>query len=75
MKKFDIQIWNDPRQREVLLEEIGAKGFAHNFEAVFQTRPGDCITCLLSANKIDIDRTPHLLTVARNISDRKLFEK
>ena len=71
---LDIEIWQDIKQRKALLDEVSSKGFAINREAVFCTRAGGLITGLLSTNKIDINGEPHLLTVARDITDRKLYE-
>ena len=72
---LDIDIWNDLDQRTALLDEVFAKGFAYNREAVFRTKAGDLLTCLLSTKQIDINSERHLLTVARDITDRKLYEK
>ena len=72
---LDIDIWRDLDQRKALLDEVFAKGFAYNREAVFRTKTGDFLTCLLSTKQIDINKEPHLLSVARNITDRKLYEK
>ena len=71
---LDIEIWQDLDQRKALLDEVSSKGFADNWEAVFCTRAGGLITCLLSTSKIDINDEPHLLTVVRDITDRKLYE-
>ena len=72
---LDIDLWNDLDQRKLFLDEVFAKGFAYNREADFRTKAGGLITCLISTKKIDINKEPHLLSVARNISDRKLYEK
>ena len=71
---LDIEIWQDLDQRKALLEEVSLKGFADNWEAVFCTRAGGLITGLLFTSKIDINDEPHLLTVIRDITDRKLYE-
>ena len=72
---LDIDIWKDLDQRKALLDEVFANGFAYNREAVFRTKAGDFLTCLLSTKQIDIKEEPHLLTVVRDITDRKLYEK
>jgi len=71
---LDIELWQDIEQRKALLDEVFATGFAENWEAVFWTRHVGHITCLLSAKKVDINGEAHLLTVARDISDRKVYE-
>ena len=72
---LDIDIWKDLDQRKALLDEVFAKGFAYNREAVFRTKAGDFLTCLFSTKKIVINEEPHLLTVVRHITDRKQSEK
>jgi len=72
---LDIDIWKDLDQRKILLDEVLEKGFVHNWETIFRTKAGDLITCLISSKKIDINGEPHLLSVIRDISDRKIYEK
>ena len=72
---LDIQIWQDLELREAFLAEVFEKGFAFNREADFCTKADELITCLLSSKKIIINDEPHLLTVVRDITDRKFYEK
>jgi PAS domain S-box-containing protein len=72
---IDIDIWVDLQKRNDYLKEVLENGSAENWEAVFRTKSGNHITCLLSSKKIDINGEPHLLTDARDITDRKLYEK
>ena len=72
---IDIDIWTDLDKRNAYLNEVLEKGFAENWEAVFRTKAGSLLTCLLSSKKIDINGEPHLLTDARDITDRKLNNK
>ena len=72
---LDIEIWQDLDLRKAFLSEVFEKGFAFNREADFCTKAGDFITCLLSTKKIVINDEPHFLTVVRDITDRKFYEK
>jgi PAS domain S-box-containing protein len=72
---LDIDIWQDLERRKAFLSEVFEKGFALNREADFRTKDGNLVTCLLSTKKIVINDEPHLLTVARDISDLKIYEK
>ena len=72
---FDIGIWQDLDLRKVYLSEVLEKGFVFNREADFCAKAGDRITCLLSSKKITINDESHLLTVVRDITDRKFYEK
>ena len=67
---------DDLDERECLSEpKLLRKGLAENWEAVFRTKAGSLLTCLLSSKKIDINGEPHLLTDARDITERKLNNK
>ena len=72
---LDIEIWRDLDLRKAFLSEVFEKGYAFNREADFCTKAGDFITGLLSTKKIVINDVPHLLTVVRDITDRKFYEK
>ena len=72
---LDIDIWHDLDQRTALLDEVFEKVLPTTGKPFSAPRPATCCTCLLSIKKIDINGEPHLLTVARDISDRKLYEK
>ena len=72
---LDINIWKNLDQRKTLLDEVFEKGFAHNWETTFRTKAGDLITCLVSTKRIDINAEAHLLSVIRDITDRKIQEK
>jgi PAS domain S-box-containing protein len=71
---LEIQLWQDLGHRTALLNEVNSKGFAENWEAAFQTEHVGSLTCLLSTKKVNINGEAHILTVARDISDRKRFE-
>ena len=72
---IDMDIWTNLDNRNAFLNEVLEKGSAENWEAVFRNKAGSLLTCLLSSKKIDINGEPHLLTDARDITDRKLNEK
>jgi len=72
---LDIEIWQDLDLRKAYLNEVFEKGYAFNREADFCTKAGTLITCLLSTKNIVINDEPHLLTVVRDITDRKFYQK
>jgi PAS domain S-box-containing protein len=72
---IDLDFWTDLNKRNIYLNEVLEKGSAENWEAVFRTKTGRLLTCLLSSKKIDINGEPHLLSDVRDITDRKLYEK
>ncbi|MBN2404702.1 MAG: PAS domain S-box protein [Coriobacteriia bacterium] len=67
----DIQIWNDPADRERLVAGLSADGRVNNLEAVFRRKDGTTTTALMSARLIDINGERCILSVTRDISERK----
>ncbi|MEJ2058722.1 MAG: PAS domain S-box protein [Desulfofustis sp.] len=72
---LDIEIWQDLDLRKAYLNEVFEKGYAFNREADFCTKVGTLITCLLSTKNIVINDEPHLLTVVRDITDYKFYQR
>ena len=71
----ELELWQDPDQRKLLLKQVDEKGFVEDWEAIFRTKQARLITCLLSTKRIRINDKPHIHTVALDISDRKQYEK
>lgn len=72
---LELDVWHDLEQRELLLSRLDEAGAVRNWEAVFRIKDGGSRTTLISAKVITIDGKPHILTVVRDISDRKVYEK
>ena len=72
---LELNIWDDPEDRSRLVEAISAKGEVSNLEARFRTKQGGIRYGLMSASVIEIDGDPHVLSVTRDITDRKLMEQ
>lgn len=70
---FDI--WNDPADRHRLVQGLQEKGFVENLEAEFRKKDGSLITGLLSARILSLKGVPHLISIARDITDLKTHEK
>lgn len=68
---MDIRIWNDPADRQRLVEELTALGTVSNLEAQFRRKDGRVITVLMSAHLVELDGEPCILSVSRDISERK----
>ena len=66
---LEIDIWADKEKRNELVEILKEKGFVHNFPALFRKKNGDIIHGLMSANIIDINGVPHILSVTRNMEE------
>ncbi len=72
---LDINIWNNPNDREKLMLEMQEKGFCQNLELVVRNKNGTTRTIIMSAEIIPLHGTPHLLSISRDITDLKEIEK
>ncbi len=71
---LDLNIWCDPDDRKRLVDEISSKGYAENVEAQFKYADGTIITGLMSASVITLNNEPHILSITRDITERKATE-
>ncbi len=71
---FDLALWQTSSQRAELVAALAASGSVRNMEAEKVTRDGVVLTCLISADVIEVDGRVCLLAVTRDITDRKAAE-
>jgi two-component system, cell cycle sensor histidine kinase and response regulator CckA len=70
----EINIWHDPADRQKLVQGLQEKGYIENLEAQFGMKDGSMITALMSARVISLKGVPHLISIVRDITERKLIE-
>ena len=66
---LEIDIWADKEKRNEMVKILKEKGSVQNFQARFRKKDGNIIHGLMSANIIDINGVPHILSVTRNIEE------
>jgi PAS domain S-box-containing protein len=71
----ELKIWADPADRIRLSDELRKNRSVSNLEARFKRKDGGIKYGLMSASLIDIDGTQHILSITRDITDRKLAEE
>ena len=71
----EINIWAIPEDREKLIKDLDEKGYAENLESVFRSKDGSLKTGLMSARVIMLNSEPHILSITRDISERKKSEE
>ncbi len=71
----DIDIWCDPADRRELLRGLKEKGYSENLEADFRLKDGSATTALMSARIIILRSVPHILSITRDIGDRKRMQE
>lgn len=70
----ELGLWADPSEREPFWAELRRTHSIRERETRVRSRHGETTTALLSADIIEIDGMPHLLTVGLDISHRKQAE-
>lgn len=71
----EINIWVDENDRQRVITELREKGFARELEIRFRKKNGEIRTKLFSADIIEIEGTPCLLTMNSDITDRIAAEE
>ena len=71
---LELNVWDNPEDRNRLIEGLKAEGKVDNVEARFRTN-GDIIYGLLSASIIVLNGVEHILDVTRDITERKMAEE
>jgi len=71
----EINIWAIPADREILIKGLKQNGLVENLESVFRAKDGTLIHALMSAKIIMLNNEPHILSVTREITDRKKYEQ
>ncbi|MDD2898021.1 MAG: PAS domain S-box protein [Desulfuromonadaceae bacterium] len=72
---LELNIWADPEERDHLVTELKERGAVNNLEARFRCKNGSVITGLMSARTIEFLGEPCILSVSRDISERKKIEE
>jgi len=71
----DLKIWDDPGDRQTLVQELKAKGVVNNMEVRLAAKGGIVKTGLMSASLFDYHGTPHVLSVTRDVTVLKTTER
>ncbi len=71
---IELNIWNDLKDRERLVSELQKNGFVENLEAEFIKKNGQTGTGLMSARLIHIDHENVILSITRDITEKKQME-
>ncbi|MDZ7737580.1 MAG: ATP-binding protein [Bacteroidales bacterium] len=71
----NLEIWAIPEHRKELVSRLKQDGIVENLESVFRAKDGKLIPALMSARIITLDGEPHILSVTRQIAERKKMEE
>ena len=67
---FEIGLWMEPSMRVELISKLGSGSSVHNLEFTVRTRSGELRVGLGSAELVEIDGEPCVLSVAADITER-----
>jgi len=70
----EINIWAVPEDRNTFVETLRKNDYIENFESFFRVKNGTIIPALVSARIITLKNEPFILSVTRNITERKKYE-
>ncbi len=68
---LDLNLYEDPSDRTRLLSQLKEKGFVKDLEMWGRNKNGDRIRVSLSINNLFIGNVPHILGVARDVTERE----
>jgi len=72
---LEINLWHDPADWQMVVGLLNGKGVCENFEALFQRKDGSLFNGSLSAKLFSLQNVQHIISVTRDISERKQVEK
>jgi len=72
---LDMHLWTNPEDRRKMIAELNDHGFCENLEILLHHKDGRQLTGIVSAKIFLLLENPHILSVIRDISQRKQAEK
>ncbi len=72
---IEINIWDNIDDRNKLIKELKERGRCDNLEAKFRYKDGKIISGLMSAALINFNGIMHIISITRNITERKTAEE
>ena len=71
---IELGLWDNPRERDSLVDRLRAEGRLINIERAFRKATGESGTCLYSVEIIEIHGEPCALILLNDITERKEME-
>ncbi len=71
----EFNIWENQEDRKRLIEGLRKNGEVKNLEAAFRMKDGTVRYGLMSASIVDLNGVPHILSLTRDITERKREEE
>jgi PAS domain S-box-containing protein len=71
----ELGLWENPEERDLVLKDMRVLGSIRQRECRWKNRAGERFTILLAAETIKLNDTPHILSMALDITQRKRAEE
>lgn len=71
---LDLNLWENPHDRNKLINELHEKGYCENLEAQYRKKDGSQLTGILSARVALLQGIPHIISVIRDITGSRRSE-
>jgi PAS domain S-box-containing protein len=71
---IDLNIWYDSMDRQRLIKAVQSEGFVENLEAKFRRKNGQIGVGLMSASVLQLNQEDVILSITRDITERKQVE-
>jgi diguanylate cyclase (GGDEF)-like protein/PAS domain S-box-containing protein len=71
----ELNIWADVQERDTFAQLLKEQGIVHDFEVTYRKKSGDIGWMLMSAELIEIAAEQCILSVSKDITERKRTEK
>jgi len=72
---LDLNVWVNPEDRNRIVNLLRDKGEFTGLEFQFRRKDGSLVTGMMSGRTLEVDGVPCILSVTRDITDRKLAEE
>ncbi len=73
-RQAEVKIWANPVARSAYIQLLQANKQVLNQEQTFRTKTGEQVTTLFSSEILEIQGQPCVISIAKDISDRKRLE-
>jgi PAS domain S-box-containing protein len=72
---IELNIWEDPQDRKTLVAGLQKTGEVSNLDVRFRAKNGDIKHGLMSASVLELNGVPHIISITRDITERKQAEE
>lgn len=70
-----LGLWEYKEDRDMIIQDLNTRSEIFSYDVQFRTKDKKPITCLLSAKIIEVNGNKYILSVTRDITEKKKMEK